>query len=212
MIRPTARIENSYKKQGFSCIAGIDEVGRGAWAGPLVAAAVVLPEKVNLPKLNDSKLLTAPQREELYVLIKEQAIAYGVSIQEGYLVDEIGLGEVNKLAMREAVKQLEAKVDLLLVDGRGINQLGIETVCIVKGDQKVRSIAAASILAKVVRDEIMQKMHEELPDYGFIDHKGYGTSKHQAALALHGVCKYHRLSYLPVFSQWQGDLFQYANG
>lgn len=211
MPRPTVRIENQYKKEGFSCIAGIDEVGRGAWAGPVVAGAVVLPEKAKLPKLNDSKLLRASQREELCALIKDQAISWGVGVQDGYLVDEIGLGEVYRRAMREAVSQLEAKVDLILVDGRGIDQLGIETVCIIKGDQKVRAIAAASIIAKVERDNIMREMHREFPDYGFEDHKGYGTKQHQQAITQLGVCKYHRLSYLPVFYQWQGNLFQYTN-
>lgn len=209
MSRPTSRLENAYKKQGFSCIAGLDEVGKGAWAGPVVAAAVILPEKCSLPGLNDSKLVSQSSRDELYELIVEQSLAWGVGIQEAYLVDEIGLGEVHRRAMREAVKHLKLKPDLLLVDGRGINQLGTETVCVVKGDQKVRCIAAASIIAKVTRDRIMDKLHNEFPDYGFVDHKGYGTKRHQEALARHGVAEPHRLSYVPVFYQWQGDLFQY---
>ena len=211
MARPTAKIQNEYTRLGYSCIAGVDEVGLGAWAGPVVAGAVILPVKIQLPYLNDSKLVSVSRREELYFLIKEKAIAWGIGVQEAYLVDEIGLAETHRRAMRQAVKNLGSKVDLLLVDGRGIKQLGVETICIVKGDQKVRSIAAASIIAKVTRDNIMEEMHKEWPEYGFNEHKGYGTLKHRRAIAEYGVHKSHRLSYLPVFNQWQGNLFQYAD-
>lgn len=210
MSRPSVRIENQYLSQGFQNIAGLDEAGKGAWAGPLVAAAVILPEKVRLPRLNDSKLLTEKKREELYELITRKALAWGVGIEDAYLIDEIGLAEAHRRTMRKAVQQLSIAADLLLVDGFGIKQLGVESICIVKGDQKVRCIAAASIIAKVTRDRLMNELHEQHPEYGFAEHKGYGTKQHQEALAEHGICPLHRLSYIPVFTQWQGDLFQYA--
>jgi ribonuclease HII len=208
MPRPTSRLENDYRNQGYQAIAGLDEAGKGAWAGPVVAAAVILPEKVQLPKLNDSKLLTAPLREELYQLITDQAVSYGIGIRRAYEVDEIGLGEAHRQAMRDAVAQLSVSADILLVDGKGIKQLGVETVCVVKGDQRVRCIAAASILAKVTRDRLMAELGEKHPDYGFAAHKGYGTKKHEEAIAKHGPCDIHRLSYTPVYQYWQANLFQ----
>lgn len=208
MSRPTSRFEKLYRAQGYASIAGLDEAGKGAWAGPVVAGAVILPEKVELPNLNDSKLLTARMREQLYDLIVEQAIAYGVGIQEAHMVDEIGLSAAHRLAMRQAVEALAVTPDFLLVDGLGIRQLGVESVCIVKGDQKSRSIAAASIIAKVTRDRIMIKLHDKFPAYGFADHKGYGTAEHREAIAKHGVCSIHRLSYEPVSRGWQRSLFE----
>lgn len=210
MSSPSQKLENDYRKQGYSCIAGLDEAGKGAWAGPVVAGAVVLPENLRIPNLNDSKLVRPQVRDELYDLIVQKALSWGVGIKEAFLVDEIGLAEAHRQAMREAVDNLKKKADLLLVDGKGINQLGVKSVCIVKGDQKVRAIAAASIIAKVSRDRIMNELHKKFPDYGFDEHKGYGTAKHQQAIAEKGICGIHRLSYVPVFYQWQGDLFQFA--
>lgn len=207
MSGPTASLENKYLKEGYQLIAGLDEAGKGAWAGPVVAAAVVLPSKVDLPKLNDSKLLSATHRERLFDLIIEQSVAYGIGIRDAYDVDEIGLGEAHRQAMRESVEKLGVEVDLLLVDGLGIKQLGVKAECIVKGDQKVRCIAAASILAKVTRDRMMKEFNNSHPDYGFSNHKGYGTQEHQDAIEEYGPCELHRLSYTPVYRAWQKTLF-----
>ena len=207
MSRPTTKFEKLYRERGYASIAGLDEAGKGAWAGPVVAGAVILPETVDLPKLNDSKLLTAKMREKLYDLILEQAIAWGVGIQEADMVDEIGLSAAHRLAMRQAVEALQVKADFLLVDGLGIRQLGVESVCIIKGDQKVRCIAAASIIAKVTRDRMMVELHQQFPQYGFADHKGYGTEEHRLAIERYGICPLHRLSYRPVSAGWQRSLF-----
>ncbi len=208
MSGPTNQLEKEYQVQGYQLIAGLDEAGKGAWAGPVVSAAVVLPEETNLPGLNDSKLLSKEKREKLFTLIQEQAISFGVGIKDAYTVDEIGLAEAHRQSMREAISQLKKKPDLLLVDGTGINKLGIEAICVVKGDQKSRCIAAASILAKVTRDRLMEEYNEAHPDYGFDQHKGYGTKLHEQALVKHGPCDLHRLSYTPVYQYWQANLFE----
>lgn len=207
MPTPTAKMELEYIKQGIATIAGLDEAGKGAWAGPVVAGAVILPENVKLPGLNDSKLVTEKNRERLYEAILEQAVAWGVGIQDAYTVDEVGLAQAHRLAMQHAVEALSVRPELLLVDGVGIKQLGVKAICIIKGDQKVRCIAAASIIAKVTRDRLMRQLHEQFPQYGFADHKGYGTAEHQAAIMRHGVCDLHRLSYEPVYLGWQRSLF-----
>lgn len=206
-MAPSIRLENKYKNLGYSNIAGLDEAGKGAWAGPVVAAAVILPEKIKLPSLNDSKLLTPKKRDNLYDEIINGCIAYGVGIRDAFSVDEIGLAEAHRQAMREAVKNLKMEVDLLLVDGLGIKQLGIKTECIVKGDQKVRCISAASIIAKVTRDRMMAEFNDNHPNYGFQNHKGYGTKEHEQAIELYGPCELHRLSYSPVYRAWQKTLF-----
>jgi ribonuclease HII len=200
-------MELEYLRQGISAIAGLDEAGKGAWAGPVVAGAVILPEVVDLPGLNDSKMITEKARERLYEAIIEQAIAWGVGIQDAYAVDEIGLAQAHRLAMQQSVEALSVRPELLLVDGMGIKQLGVKAVCIIKGDRKVRCIAAASIIAKVTRDRLMKQLHEEFPQYGFANHKGCGTAEHQSALLRHGVCYLHRLSYEPVYQGWQRSLF-----
>lgn len=207
---PTAKIENSYKEQGYKIIAGLDEAGKGAWAGPVVSAAVIMESAIRLPKLNDSKKLSKNVRDELFDLITSKATAYGIGLQDAITIDEKGLAEAHRESMRMAVKNLGCEVDLLLVDGTGIKHLGTEAVCIVKGDQKVRSIAAASILAKVTRDRLMESFHEEMPEYGFAKHKGYGTQLHQEALAVHGISKIHRLSYSPISRFMQQSMFELA--
>lgn len=211
MSRPTLKFEKLYWDQGYAAVAGLDEAGKGAWAGPVVAGAVVLPEKVDLPGLNDSKLVTAKMRDTLYELIMEQALAWGVGVQDAHMIDEIGLAAAHKLAMRHAVEALPQKPDFLLIDGIGIRQLGVQSVCIIKGDQKVRCIAAASIIAKVTRDRLMIQLHDQYPHYGFADHKGYGTEQHRLALNQHGICGIHRISYKPVTSGWQRNLFQHMS-
>lgn len=210
MSRPTFRYENQYKKEGFKFIAGLDEAGKGAWAGPVVAAAVVLPEQIDLPNLNDSKLVKAAHRDELFDLIQQQALAYGVGIMDATDVDELGLAQAHRMAMNSAVEQLSSQPDLLLVDGKGIRGLCKKSICIVKGDQKSKSIAAASILAKVTRDRLMIEYHEQHPQYQFCDHKGYGTKVHQEALKEHGPSILHRLSYNPVAQYFQASIFDFA--
>lgn len=207
MPSPTATLELEVAGRGFRVIAGVDEAGKGAWAGPVVAGAVILPEKTRLPGLDDSKRLTARQRAVLYDLIIEQAIAWGVGLRDAYAIDEIGLAEAHRQAMQEAVDALNPRPDYLLVDGVGIRQLGVRAECIIKGDQKVRCIAAASIIAKVTRDRMMEELDERFPGYGFSNHKGYGTKEHHEALFSRGVCDLHRLSYEPVFRGWQVSLF-----
>lgn len=197
-----------YLARGFRAVAGLDEAGKGAWAGPVVAGAVILPEKTKLPGLDDSKRLSAKRREELFHRILDQALAFGVGVRDAFIIDEIGLAEAHRQAMQEAVDALATRPDLLLIDGMGIRKLGVKGVCIIKGDQKVRCIAAASIIAKVTRDRIMRACDTAFPQYGFADHKGYGTEQHHEALLQHGICSLHRLSYAPVYRGWQRSLFQ----
>lgn len=207
MKKPNRKIEAIYNRQGFLHIAGIDEAGKGAWAGPVVAAAVVLPQKVRLSQLNDSKMMSKHDREQMFDLIKIKALDYGVGVVDNTIIDEIGLAEAHRLAIRTAVSGLSSVADLLLVDGVGIKMLGVKSVCIVKGDQKVSCISAASVLAKVTRDRIMSDYHQQFPLYGFNKHKGYGTQVHQNALNQHGVCPLHRLSYAPLKGYVQNKLF-----
>lgn len=203
---PTNELEQEYQKKGFNLIAGLDEVGKGSWAGPMVSAAVILPNEIDLPKLNDSKLVSEKNREYLYELITQNAVAWGIGIVSWIEIDEQGLGEAHRNSMRLAVQNLQTKPDYLLVDGSGISLLGVESSCVVKGDQKVRCIAAASIIAKVTRDRLMKEYAIQYPEYGFDRHKGYGTADHQEALNAHGVSPIHRLSYKPVFRIWSGEL------
>lgn len=207
MPSPTAKLELEYLARGYRAVAGLDEAGKGAWAGPVVSAAVILPEKTKLPGLDDSKRLSAKQRFVLYELILEQAIAWGVGMRDAFDIDEIGLAEAHRQSMQEAVDALTPRPELLLVDGIHIRQLGVRAECIIKGDQKVRCIAAASIIAKVTRDRLMMEIADQFPQYGFDEHKGYGTEQHQKALLAHGVCSLHRLSYDPVYRGWQQSLF-----
>jgi len=206
MKLPTDELKIAYQGMGYKMIAGLDEAGKGAWAGPVVSGAVILPVEVELPKLTDSKLISESIRESLYTLITEQAIAWGAGIIPSKMIDQAGLAEAHRMSMRAAVANMQVEPDLLLVDGRGIYQLGFESVCIVKGDQKERCISAASIIAKVTRDRIMKKLDEQYPDFGFKDHKGYGTKKHQDALAEFGVIDIHRKSYKPIIKRMQESL------
>ena len=184
-------------------IAGIDEAGRGALAGPVVAAAVILPLNNTIETIlhgvNDSKQLTARKRETLFDLICEHALAYGIGQQPASVIDEIGILPANKLAMQTAVSQLSPTPQFLLIDGRiRLPQLNIPQKAIVRGDSQSLSIAAASILAKVTRDRIMCELDGQFPRYGFAQHKGYGTELHRAAIAQHGPCIQHRHSFAPI--------------
>lgn len=202
MIEERKRVSQmmSYEKklynQGYNHIAGIDEVGRGPLAGPVVAAAVVLPQNLHLNYINDSKKLTAKKREELYNLIKEVAIDIGIGIIDNTIIDKINILNATKLAMKEAVKSLVKKPDFLLIDAINLTDININQKSIIKGDGKSISIAASSIVAKVTRDRLVEKYSSSYPEYGFEKHKGYGTKEHYEAIKRHGITKVHRKTFL----------------
>lgn len=185
----------AYHKKG-RIEAGCDEAGRGCLAGPVVAAAVVLPENPNIPGLNDSKKLTEKARNNLRPIVEQEAIAYAVSFVWPEKIDEINILNASFLAMSEAVEQLGVKPEHLLIDGnRFKSHLNIPFDCMIKGDGRFLSIAAASILAKTYRDEYMDKIHEEHPYYGWNSNKGYPTKAHRDGIRDHGVSQYHRKSF-----------------
>jgi ribonuclease HII len=189
--------ENKYSDLAY--VAGIDEAGRGPLAGPVVAAAVILPKDIFLPFLNDSKKVTEKRRDVLFDEIKQNAIAYGIGIASNTLIDEINILQATYEAMREAINALEKTPDVLLVDAVHIPDINIKQVGIVKGDAKSVNIAAASILAKVTRDRIMVEYDKIYPEYGFASNKGYGTATHIAALKEVGPCAIHRKSFIGNF-------------
>ncbi|MFC2469826.1 MAG: ribonuclease HII [Lachnoanaerobaculum gingivalis] len=189
--------ENKYSDLAY--VAGIDEAGRGPLAGPVVAAAVILPKDIFLPFLNDSKKVTEKRRDVLFDEIKQNAIAYGIGIASNTLIDEINILQATYEAMREAIHALEKTPDILLVDAVHIPDINIKQVGIVKGDAKSVNIAAASILAKVTRDRLMAEYDKIYPEYGFASNKGYGTATHIAALKEIGPCAIHRKSFIGNF-------------
>lgn len=188
--------ENLQKQQGFQMICGVDEAGRGPLAGPVCAAAVILPEDVNVPGLNDSKKLSDKRRREMFPLIKEQAIAYCVAFSTEQEIDEINILQATFLAMQRAIDGLQVKADFALIDGNREKDFGLPVKTIVGGDGLSASIAAASILAKVTRDDYMLELAEKYPQYGFDVHKGYGTKAHYEALAQFGPSEIHRMTFL----------------
>lgn len=188
--------EHKYKEQGYQFICGVDEAGRGPLAGPVCAAAVILPTDIDIPGLNDSKKLTDKKRRELFPIICQQAIAYGVAFADHTEIDEINILQATYLAMERAINQLSVKPDFALIDGNRAKDFGVPLETVVGGDGRSASIAAASVLAKVTRDDYMLKMAEAYPQYGFEVHKGYGTKAHYAAMAEHGPCPIHRMTFL----------------
>jgi ribonuclease HII len=200
------RIEEELRGQGFALIAGVDEAGRGPLAGPVIAAAAMLPPRCRLPGLHDSKLLAPAERERLYELIRKRAIAIGVGISDAKMVDRLNVLEATHWAMREAVEQLDPQPDLLLVDGRRVPGLPVRHRAVVGGDGLCASIAAASIVAKVLRDRMMAELDALYPGYGFREHKGYGTKEHQKRLLELGPCPEHRMSFAPLRDLAQGRL------
>jgi ribonuclease HII len=192
-------IEDSYYAQGITTICGVDEAGRGPLAGPVCAAAVILPSHLEIPGLNDSKKLTDKRRRELAPIIKEQAIAYAIAFATHEEIDQINILQATFLAMQRALDQLGVKPDLALIDGNREKDFGIPVKTVVKGDSLSANIAAASILAKVTRDDWMEEMAEKYPEYGFEIHKGYGTKAHYAALTEHGATDIHRMTFLKKF-------------
>jgi ribonuclease HII len=176
--------------------AGCDEAGRGCYAGPVVAAAVILPKNFKHPLLNDSKKLHAAQRETLRPIIEEKAIAWGIGVVDHEEIDRINILKASFKAMHVAIEQLGTRPSLLLIDGNRFTPYPtIRHQCFIKGDGRYASIAAASILAKTYRDRLMQLLHTEFPQYGWDRNKGYGTASHRKAIDLHGLCQYHRKSF-----------------
>ena len=192
-------IEDECRAEGYTVICGVDEAGRGPLAGPVCAAAVILPDHLELPGLNDSKKLSDKKRRELFPLIKEQAIAYGIGLASQEEIDAINILQATYLAMERAIAQLEGKADLALIDGNRAKDFGLPVKTVVKGDSLSASIAAASILAKVTRDDLMEQYAVEFPGYGFEIHKGYGTKAHYAALTEKGPSPIHRMTFLKKF-------------
>lgn len=184
---------------GLRLICGVDEAGRGPLAGPVCAAAVILPEHLQIPGLNDSKKLTDKKRRELFPVIQEQAIAYGIGLASESEIDEINILQATFLAMRRALEQLTVRPEIALIDGNRETDFGLPVKTVVKGDSLSANIAAASILAKVTRDNIMVELARKYSEYGFEIHKGYGTKAHYEALRTYGPCPIHRKTFLKKF-------------
>ena len=192
-------IEEELFARGVHQICGVDEAGRGPLAGPVCAAAVILPPHLEIPGLNDSKKLTDKRRRELVPIIQEQAIAYGIGFASNEEIDSINILQATFLAMERAIQQLEGKAEFALIDGNREKDFGLPVRTVVKGDSLSANIAAASILAKVTRDDWMETLAREYPGYGFEIHKGYGTKAHYDALRELGPCPVHRMTFLKKF-------------
>ena len=209
---PDLTFEQALWKNGSSLVAGIDEAGRGAWAGPVVAAAVVLPAGANwgqvLNGVRDSKQMTPLQREKWVVEIKNVALAWGIGFASHAEIDTNGILPATRLAMERALENLSCTPTHLLIDAVRLAKIPLPQTALIKGDQRSLSIAAASVLAKTARDAWMVEMDTCFPKYGFVAHKGYGTRRHQAALALHGACEIHRRTYKPIMAQLEFEMQQ----
>ena len=194
---PDFSCENEARIKGYKLVCGVDEAGRGPLAGPVCAAAVILPDNCEIEGLNDSKKISEKKREALFDIIKEKAIAYSIAYGSLEEIEEYNILEATYLAMNRAIEGLNTKADFALIDGNRVPK-GIKIPCetVVKGDSKSCSIAAASILAKVTRDRLMLEYDKKYPQYLFAQHKGYGTKAHYEAIKQHGVCEIHRLSFL----------------
>lgn len=199
-----SKFENEARNSGFLQIAGIDEAGRGPLAGPVVAAACILPDDFMILGLDDSKKLSASKREVLYEEIIRHSISYSIVRMEPVIIDRINILEATKKAMIQCISELHIKPDIVLVDAVDLKQIAMPCKPIIKGDALSNSIAAASILAKVFRDKLMCEYDTVFPGYGFSQHKGYGTAQHYAALKALGVCSIHRHSFLKSF--FSGDV------
>lgn len=203
LFGPTYKYENKLYRLGYQNIAGLDEAGRGAWAGPVVAAAVILPTKMKIAGIRDSKLLSPRQREKLFVYINKQALAIGLGIISEKVIDQQGIIPAARRAFLTAIDKLKEKVDYLLIDGIRIFDHQLPNKFLVRGDRLVVSIAAASIVAKVARDNILRDYHQRYPQYGFDLHKGYGTRLHKERLDEYGVCEIHRRSFRPMVENFE---------
>ena len=192
-------IENFFFEKGYKLICGVDEAGRGPLAGPVCAAAVILPPNLEIPGLDDSKKLSDKRRRALMPVIKEQAVTYGIAFASHEEIDQINILQATFLAMERAIAQLQVKPDLALIDGNRQKDFGIDVQTVVHGDSLSASIAAASVLAKVTRDDYMLQMAQMYPQYGFEVHKGYGTKAHYEALSQAGPSDIHRMTFLKKF-------------
>lgn len=194
-------LEKEYYSEKVKVIVGVDEAGRGPLCGPVVAAACVLPKGYHNEHINDSKKLTEKKREIAYQEIINDALAYGVGIVDAKRIDEINIYQATKEAMSKAINQINISYDLILSDAMKLENQKVEVVPIIKGDAKAESIAAASIIAKVTRDHMLEEMDKKYPQYGFISHKGYGTKKHIEAIKKFGIIQgFHRETYEPIKS------------
>ena len=192
-------IEDSLRANGYELICGVDEAGRGPLAGPVCAAAVILPRDAEIPGLNDSKKLSDKKRRELYPIIKEKALCYGIGFASHEEIDQINILQATYLAMERALSQLTITPQQVLIDGNRAKDFGLPVRTVVHGDSLSMSIAAASVLAKMTRDDLMLEMAKEYPQYEFEIHKGYGTKAHYEALRTYGACPIHRNSFLKKF-------------
>jgi ribonuclease HII len=190
-------VERALWLQGLTHVAGVDEAGRGPLAGPVVAAAVIFPKDRLLERVNDSKKCTAKQREELFTLIMEQAISVGIGMVDHDVIDRINILQATILAMRKSIENLNIQPDYVLIDGNSFRHETMKFQNIIRGDETSFTIAAASIVAKVTRDKLMCELDSQYPQYGFAQHKGYGTRRHIEAIRTHGLCEIHRRSFHP---------------
>ena len=191
--------ERKVFSRGYQLVCGVDEAGRGPLAGPVCAAAVILPAELEIPGLDDSKKLSDKRRRELFPIIQEQAVAYGIGFASHEEIDEINILQATYLAMERAIAQLQVKPEFALIDGNRAKDFGLPVKTVVKGDSLSASIAAASVLAKVSRDVLMEEAAQAYPGYGFEIHKGYGTKAHYEALVKLGASPIHRMSFLKKF-------------
>ena len=189
-------IENGLYLKGFKLIAGVDEAGRGPLAGPVCAAAVILPQGARIEGVNDSKKLTEKKREALFDIICNTAVAYAIEFVSPTVIDEINIRQATSLAMHNAVQNLDRKADHIIIDGNDGIPFDTPYEYIIKGDARSQTIAAASILAKVSRDRLMRELDREYPEYGFAKHKGYGTKAHMEAIQKYGVSEVHRKTFM----------------
>ena len=192
-------IERKYFEKGINLICGVDEAGRGPLAGPVCAAAVILPPNLELPGLNDSKKLSDKKRRELFPVIKEKALAYGIAFVDHTEIDSVNILNATYLAMERAIAQLEIRPEVALIDGNRTKDFGLPVETVVHGDSLSASIAAASILAKVTRDDWLENIALQYPQYGFEVHKAYGTKAHYAALDAYGPSPIHRMTFLKKY-------------
>ena len=201
-------LEQIYRNRGLTRIAGVDEAGRGPLAGPVVAAAVILPPGLTLDEVDDSKKLTALKREELFDVVNREALSVGVGIVDHQVIDEINILQASILAMQKAVDKLSVQPEMVLADGNSFRHETLRYENIIDGDALCLSIAAASIIAKVTRDRLMLQLDEQYPLYGFAKHKGYATREHLEAIRNYGMCEIHRRSFKPAaLREPEPDLF-----
>ncbi len=192
-------IENKLYNEGYNFICGVDEAGRGPLCGPVVAAAVILPKNEKIEGVNDSKKLSEKKREQLFEVIKEKAVAFGIGISDVDVIEEVNILNATKLAMKEAIGNLKIKPDYVLIDGNQGIDIKINYETVISGDAKSESIAAASIIAKVTRDRMLIEYDKKYPEYGFAKHKGYGTKAHIEAIQKYGLTQIHRPSFCKKF-------------